>query len=345
MLFWVPHLVLSGRMLRVAIVGCGLISSHHIRAYRHQPERANIVVCCDPVRERAEQAAELAGGARVVTDFAEVLADPEVDSIDLLTPHDHHLAGVKLAAQYGKHVLCQKPLARTLDECDEMIVAARDAGICLYYGELSRTSNHALAARRAIDEGRIGRVIGLQGTYSNYQTGDYLKTAWRYDPGKSGGGQLLDGGIHELDYLLHFGGRVEGVMCHTTRFRPELGGEDTASLSLQFENGALGTLFSSHATALWMPEAHCVVFGDQGLLVLGSRHGALTLYRRGHEPEVLVEHRTNPFDSMVASYLDYVVDGKPCYSSPEQGREILSVVLAAYRSADERREVRLPEAR
>lgn len=326
-------------VLRVAIVGCGLVSSAHIEAYLAEPGRARIIACCDPIREKAERAAHHAGGAKVYTRFEEVLADPEIDSIDLLTPHDHHRDGVEMAARAGKHILCQKPLARTLDDADRMIAAAEDAGVHLFYGEMSRTANHAIAAHRLIEEGRVGQVVGLQGTYSNYQSGDYLKTAWRYDPASAGGGQLLDGGIHELDYLLHFGGPVAGVMCHTAQFRPELGGEDTATLSLRFQSGALGTLFTSHASAQWMPEAHCMVFGTDGLLALGGKHGALTLYRRGQAPEVIVEHRSNVFHSMIARYLDLVVDGAASASPARVGREALEVVLAAYRSAAERREV------
>ena len=325
-------------MLRVAIVYCGLISEQHIRAYQAHSERAEIVVCCDPVRERAEKAAE-ATGARVATDYRAVLDDPEVDSIDLLTPHAHHLAGVLEAAQAKKHILCQKPLARTLEDCDAMISAACEAGVTLFYAEMNRTAVHAVAARKAIDEGRIGTVVGLHATYSHWQSGEYLKTAWRYDPSEAGGGQLLDGGIHLLDFLLHLGGPVEGVMCHTARFRPELGGEDTATLSVRYRAGHLGTLFSSHASGTWFPDAACSVFGTEGILTLGGSHGALALHKKGGGKEVIIQDRENPFATMVGRYLDSVVDGAPSASPPEVGREALSVVLAAYESARTRAEI------
>ena len=327
--------------MRVAIVGCGLISEAHLRAYAANSERARVVVCCDPVRERAEKAASTAGGARVTTEFAEVLADPEVDSIDLLTPHAHHMEGVIAIARAGKHVLCQKPLARNLEEAEAMVAAVREAGTTLFYAEMNRTAPNAVAARRAIDQGMVGQVAGLQATYAHWQGGEILKTAWRYDPAEAGGGQLLDGGIHFLDMLLHLGGPVAGVMCHTNRLRPELGGEDTATLSLRYEAGHLGTLFSTHASNCWLPDAGCVVFGTEGMLTLGGRHGALALHRRGQEPEVLLGERGDIFVEMVSAYLDTVIDGKPSVSPPEIGVETLAVVLAAYASARERREVTL----
>lgn len=328
-------------MLRVAIVGCGLISKQHIPAYLENADRARIVVCCDPVRERAEEAAAAVGGARVVTDYREVLDDPEVDSIDLLTPHAHHADGVIEAAKAGKHILCQKPLARTLEECDRMIAAAREAGVTLFYGEMNRTAEAVVAAKRAIDEGRIGTMVGLQAIYTHWQGGDYLKTAWRYDPEEAGGGQLLDGGIHLLDVLLHLGGRVEGVMCHIARFRPELGGEDTATLSLRFEGGHLGTLFTTHSSGSWSPEAYCTVIGNEGLLTLGGSHGPVALHRRGQPKEVLLTNPRESFNRMIGAYLDTVVDGKPSAAPAEVGREDLRVVLAAYESAKTRAEVRL----
>lgn len=328
-------------MLRVAIVGCGLISKQHIPAYLQNADRARITVCCDPVRERAEEAAALAGGAKVVTDYREVLEDPEVDSIDLLTPHAHHVDGVIEAAKAGKHILCQKPLARTLDECDRMIAAAQDAGVTLFYGEMNRTSEPVVAAKRAIDEGRIGTLVGLHAMYTHWQGGDYLKTAWRYDPEEAGGGQLLDGGIHLLDVLLHLGGKVTGVMCHTARFRPELGGEDTATLSLRYQGGHLGTLFSTHSSGSWSPDAYCTVIGTEGVLTLGGSHGPLALHRRGQPKELLLEKPIESFQRMIAAYLDTVVDGKPSASPAEVGREDLQVVSAAYESARTAKEVTL----
>jgi UDP-N-acetyl-2-amino-2-deoxyglucuronate dehydrogenase len=326
-------------MLRVAIVGCGLISKQHIPAYLQNADRARITVCCDPVRERAEEAAAAVGGAKVVTDYREVLDDPDVDSIDLLTPHAHHMDGVIEAAKAGKHILCQKPLARNLEESDQMIAAAREAGATLFYGEMNRTSEVVVAAKRAIDEGRVGTLVGLQAIYSHWQGGAYLNTAWRYDPEEAGGGQLLDGGIHLLDVLLHLGGPVAGVMCHTTRFRPELGGEDTATLSLRYKGGHLGSFLATHAAGCWSPEAYCTVIGTEGVLTLGGSHGPLALHRRGQPKEVLVTKPMESFQRMIGAYLDTVVDGKPNIAPAEVGREDLAVVLAAYRSVKEGKEI------
>ena len=329
--------------LKIALVGCGIISEAHLRAYRHFSDRARVVVCCDPVEEKARQRAEQAGGARVVTDYDAVLADPEVDAVELCTPHHLHTDAVLAAARAGKQVLCQKPLAKTLEECDAMIAAAREAGVVLYYAEMTHTMPTAVRAKQVVDEGRIGRLIGIQAVYAHWQGGEYMTTAWRYNPDISGGGQLLDGGIHHIDVMRHVGGPIEAVSCYATRFREELGGEDTAVLIARYEDGHLGQLFSSQASGIWFPGATFVAFGTEGVLTMGGPHGALVLHRPDlpDRKEVLLEKGEDSFKVMIGQYLDTVQKGIPNPSPAEVGREDLRIVLAAYESARLGREVRL----
>jgi predicted dehydrogenase len=329
---------------KIALVGCGIISEFHIRAYQRFPERAQIAICCDLDPVRAADRAVLAG-AQASTSFEQVLADPTITAIELCTPHHLHPQAVIAAAQAGKHILCQKPLARTLAECEQMIQAARTAGVTLFYAEIMRTMPEVVLAAQAIADGRIGHMIGIQATYAHWQGGQYLSTAWRYDPTITGGGQLLDGGIHFIDMLLQLGGPIEAVSCMTQRFRPELGGEDTAVLNLRFAAGHLGSLFSSQAAGVWFPGASLVAFGTEGILTIGGPHGALVLHREDlpEKREVLIAERGDVFAAMIAAYLD-TLEGRIANPAPgEIGYENLRVVLAAYESARTKREVVLSE--
>jgi predicted dehydrogenase len=328
-------------LLRVALVGCGIISEIHIRAYQHHADRAKIVVCCDIDESKARDRAALVGDARATTNLAEVLADPNIDAIEVCTPHHLHTDIVVAAAKAGKHIMCQKPLAKTLEECDIMIEAAREAGVTLFYGETNYTLPAVQKAKQAIAEGRIGQLVGLQVTYGHWQGGEYLSTAWRYDPRISGGGQLLDGGIHYIAMMLAVGGPITNVNCYTARFRPELGGEDTAVLNARFAGGQLGSLFSTQAAGVWFPNSPFVAFGTEGILTIGGSHGALALHRPDQTdgPEVLIKDAPHPFFAMTGSFLDCVCDGKPNISPGEVGRESLRVVLAAYQSAQEGRDI------
>jgi predicted dehydrogenase len=332
---------------RIALVGCGIISDAHIRAYQKHADRARITVCCDLDIEKARQRAEQVGGARATTDYASVLADPEVDCVELCTPHHLHTDGVIAAAEAGKNILCQKPLAKTLDECDRMIEAARKANVVLYYGEINRTMPTAEGAKRAVDEGRIGTLIGIQATYAHWQGGEYMSAAWRYDPKITGGGQLLDGGIHFINVMRQVGGPMRSVSCYTTRFREELGGEDTAVFIARYEAGHLGQMFSSQAAGVWNPGSSLVAFGTEGIITIGGPHGALVLHRPDlpDRKESLLEKDSwgGSFEVMIGRYLDTVQNGAPNPNPREVGREDLKIVLAAYRSAELGREVLLEE--
>ena len=270
-----------------------------------------------------------------------MLTDPDIHAVEICTPHPIHSEAVIAAARAGKHVLCQKPLARNLEECDAMIAAADLAGVVLFYGETNRTLPAAIRAKEVITQGAIGTVIGLQARAAHWQGGVYMSTGWRYDPAITGGGQLLDGGIHAVDLMLHLGGPIVTVSCYTTRFRPELGGEDTAVVNARFSEGHLGTLFASQAAGVWVPEANCIVFGTEGVLTLGGPHGALVLYQRGSsEPkQVLLERNGDSFAAMIGRYLDTVVNGAVNVAPAIVGRENLAVVLAAYESARTGKEV------
>jgi predicted dehydrogenase len=226
-----------------------------------------------------------------------------------------------------------------------MISAAGESGVVLFYGETNRTMPAAVEAKRAVDQGRIGQLIGVQATYAHWQGGRYLSTAWRYDPEITGGGQLLDGGIHFIDLMLHIGGPARSLTCLTTRFRPELGGEDTAVVNVRFEGGHLGSLFSSQAAGLWFPGPTFAAFGTEGVLTLGGPHGTLVLHRPDltGRCEVLLESGGDSFAQMIGRYLDTVLEGAPNPSPGEVGRDDLRFVLAAYASARLGREVEIVE--
>ncbi|HEY0867023.1 MAG TPA: Gfo/Idh/MocA family oxidoreductase [Fimbriimonas sp.] len=333
--------------LRVALVGCGLISETHLNAYRKHADRAAVVACYDTDPERAARRAAEAGSARVASSLQEILDDPGVDAVDLLTPHHVHREQAVAALHAGKHVLLQKPLAHRIEDCEKIVQAANEADSVLFYGEMNHTAPAVLGARKAIADGEIGRLVATQSIYAYWQGGEILNTAWRYDPALAGGGQLLDGGIHQIAVMETAAGPIESVSAMTTRFRPELGGEDTASLAFRYSNGALGTFLSTHASALWPPSPSFVAFGTEGLLTIGGPYEALVLHRKDlpDRRKVLLEKREDLFATMVGGYLDAVLEGAPNPSTAEQGMREMQVALAAYRSAETGTAVRVEDVR
>ncbi|HZO91595.1 MAG TPA: Gfo/Idh/MocA family oxidoreductase [Chthonomonadaceae bacterium] len=336
------------KRLNVAIVGCGIISGAHIQGWQRNRERARIVACCDTSIERARKAAEAAGEseARAVTDYGALLADPEIDAVDLCLPHHLHAEMAIAAARAGKHILCEKPLALTPEDCDRMMAAARAAGVILMHGENMRTAENAERAAETIRAGRLGTIVGLQATYAHWQR-EELNKDWRTRPAESGGGHLIDGAIHFVDVLRHLGGEITAVQAMTTQFRPELGpqSEDTGVLNFRYAGGYLGQMFATHASRGRGASPMLTVFGTEGCLSLDAFGGdrAVILFPHGSPPEVLLQkhHWQDTFLREITHFLDVVQKGEPLRATPEDARENLRVVLAAYESASTGREISL----
>jgi len=332
--------------LNVAIVGCGDISGAHLRAYRYHAESVRVAACCDTVRERAEKAAAQAGddAPKIVTDYAALLADPEIDAVDLCLPHHLHASATLAAAKAGKAILCEKPLARNPEECDTMIRAAQDAGVILMHGEPMRTAGNVIQAAQMVREGVIGTLVGLQAAFAYWQRAE-LNREWRGSAAESGGGHLMDGGIHIVDVLRQIGGEVVAVHAMTNELRPELGVgcEDIAILNLRYTAGPLGQLFACHAARGRGAAPLLTIFGTEGCLTVDA-HGenrGLVFFRPG-QPEEIVnpEHSWHHgYERLIGHFLDVVQNGATLHATPEDGRENVRLILAAYESARTGREV------
>jgi len=334
--------------LNVAIVGCGDISGAHLRAYRYHAARVRVAACCDTVRERAERAAAQAGDdvPQIVTDYAALLQDPEIDAVDLCLPHHLHAAATLAAAQAGKAILCEKPLARDPEECDTMIRAARTAGVTLMHGEPMRMAGNVIQAAAMVREGAIGTLVGLQAAFAYWQRAE-LNREWRGSAAESGGGHLMDGGIHIVDVLRQVGGEVTTVHAMTNELRPELGVgcEDIAILNLRYTAGHLGQLFACHAAHGRGAAPLLTIFGTEGCLTVdayGEGRG-LVLFRPGQPEEVVsAEHSWHHgYERLIGHFLDVVQHGAALHATPEDGRENVRLILAAYESARTGREVTL----
>ncbi len=330
------------------MIGCGDIVGRHLQAYKAQAGRSAIVACCDTDAVRAQRAVDECGcpGARPLTDYHELLRDATVHAVDLCLPHHLHAPVAIQFAECGKHILCEKPLALNVQQCNAMIDAAHRSGIMLMHLEPQRMSATVTAAAAMIGEGRIGRIVGLQGTFAYWQRAE-LNREWRADPVQSGGGHLMDGGIHLIDALRHLGGDVISVQAMTARYRPELGVEceDLAVLNLRFAGGHCGQLFACHATRGRGASPSITAFGAEGCLsvdAFGESQGLVHFPVGGGHETILTRYSwQSTYELAISHFLDVVLDGATLVATPEDGRENVRLVLAAYESARTGREVKL----
>jgi predicted dehydrogenase len=351
--------------LRVAIVGCGRISDLHILGYRGR-EDARVVAVCDP-RERAAAAlANKAGCDKVCTDYRQILDDPQVDLVELLVPHHLHCAMACQAAQAGKHVSVQKPMAMDIREADQMIGAAKAAGVTLRIYENFVFYPPNVMAKKIIEAGEIGepQMIRLHVSTGKSATAWKIPLSawfWRFRNKRSGGGPLVfDHGYHLFSLATDLMGEVEKVSAWVDRSRvyPGIYVDAPAVIQFKFKKPRrYGQLDFAYTPNLVMDSIYYAdddrveVIGDKGVVIV-NRCTAKTLdlppvllFKNGKTREIPVERFEwhDAFIDCTTHLIEAMKTGTQPRLSGEAGREVLRFVLAALTSSEQHREVALSE--
>ena len=188
--------------LKVAVIGCGSIAkSAHIPAYEKN-EKAEIAYFCDIIPERACEASEKYGRGKAVTDYREVLEDPEVVAVSICTPNNVHAEIAIAALRAGKDVLCEKPAARTYAEALEMQKVQRETGRMLNIGVCNRFNSSVNRIKAAIDAGELGEIYHVYVSFRAHRSIPGLGGAFT-TKAIAGGGALIDWGVHFLDIVMY----------------------------------------------------------------------------------------------------------------------------------------------
>jgi predicted dehydrogenase len=246
--------------VRAAIVGLGRWGRSLVGAVQGKTEAIKFVA--GHTRTRAS-AAEFCRERNIALRgrFDDILADPTIDAVVLATPHSLHAAQVIAAAKAGKHVLVEKPLTLDRQSAQAAVAAAKEAGIVLAVGFNRRFHPSVVELRKRLNDGRLGTVMAMIAQHTT-STGQFIPADnWRAQPEEAPGGAITAVGVHSIDHMIEFGGRVRDVLCTTRRYIPGPS-DDTSNVMLRFENGATGLLFCSVATATNFSFA---LYGSKGL--------------------------------------------------------------------------------
>ena len=264
-------------MINVGIIGCGKIAQkRHIPEYLANPD-ANIVGYYDLNKARAEEIALNFGGV-AFDSIDDMLADPVIDAVSVCTANHTHAAITIQALQAGKHVLCEKPMATTVEDCQEMVTTGKKSGKILVIGQNQRLTKTHMKARELIKKGEIGDIIGFRTTFGHggpeTWSIDPGKNTWFFDKNVAVMGAMADLGIHKTDLLLFLTDqKIVETTAHLTTIDKRgsdgelIGVDDTAICVYKLENGAIGTM-----TASWTfygPEDNStVIYGTKGIMRL-----------------------------------------------------------------------------
>lgn len=257
----------SDKALGFALVGLGMVGPAHAKALSEMDE-AVLRVVCDMDEGRARAAGERFG-CEWSTDLAEILKRPDIDVVDVTTPQFTHCALGSQAARAGKHVIVEKPMERNCAKARELIEVCDKAGVTLGVIFQSRFKKSHLFLKKAISEGKLGRLFMGGASVKWYRTQEYYDScAWRGTWDKEGGGVLINQAIHTIDRLLDVMGPVESLQAYyTTTPIHNIEVEDEAVACLRFKNGAIGTIAASTAAKPGLPE-RLEINGELGTVVI-----------------------------------------------------------------------------
>ncbi|CAG7618730.1 Gfo/Idh/MocA family protein [Paenibacillus allorhizosphaerae] len=319
--------------IRFAIVGCGAISSAHFTGIE-RAEEAELVAVCDADPNRAEQHAQRYN-VRKYTDYGKLLADPDVDVVCLATPSGVHPQQTIMAAQAGKHIVCEKPIAIRLDDVERMISACAEAGVQLATIFPRRVSPAAIYVKRLLDDGKLGKLSLCSGYVKFYRSQAYYDSAgWRGTWAMDGGGAMMNQGIHTIDLLQWLAGPVRSLFGYARPVLRNIEVEDTAVVSLQFQSGALGSIEAT-TTAHKQPDHRIIIHGDRGTVELtGDEVTALAIDGEQLELPQFAPFQVVP-DGHAVLIRDMALairDRRRPMITGEDGRHALEIILGTYES-------------
>jgi len=229
--------------LRVAVIGCGNVSSVHLAAAAGSPH-AQLMAVCDTKPERARSAGEK-HGVPFYTDYREVLAQ-KPDVVHIFTPHHTHAEITIAACEQGINVLTEKPMAVSLRDADRMIKAAEQNNVTLGVIFQNRYNPASAAVKQAVAAGRLGKIKGARMFVTWYRPDEYYsKSDWKGTWDKEGGGVLIDQAIHTMDLMQWIVGDIDSLkasMANRTHHLIDV--EDVAEATIRFKNGAVGSLYA-----------------------------------------------------------------------------------------------------
>ena len=340
------------RKIRFALVGCGRISKNHFEALARHADRAELVAVCD-TRPEALQDAVAQTGAPGFASLDALLAGSAPDVVVLATPSGLHPQQAIQVARAGRHVLSEKPMATKFEEGMAMVRACRDAGVKLFVVKQNRLNATVQLVKRAIEQGRFGRI------YLSTVNVFWTRPQSYYDAAKWRGRWDLDGGAfmnqasHYVDLLDWLVGPVDNVHAYTATLARDIEAEDTGVMSLRLRHGGLASI---NVTMLTWPqnlEGSITILGDKGTVRIGGtavnkiEHWQ---FAEPHEDDALIAASSYETSSVYGFghplYYDNVIRTLRGEAHAEvdgyEGLRSLEILIAAYRSARDGQRVGLP---
>ena len=333
-------------MINVGILGCGKIAQvRHIPEYAENPD-VKLAAFYNPSRKRAEEQAEKYGG-KVYDTAEELLADKSIDAVSICAANYAHAELSIKAMEAGKHVLCEKPMATTLADCEAMVECAKRTGKFLMIGHNQRLAKAHVEAKRLIDQGLIGNIITFRTTFGHGGPETWAinpgKNVWFFDKKKAAMGAMADLGVHKTDLIQFLTG--QRVVRTTARLvtldkRGEdgelIGVDDNAVCTYEMSGGAFGTMTASW-TYYGAEDNSTVLYGSKGIMRIydDPAHSIVVKLADGEEQVYDVEQIQTNDNQTKSGVIDLWVECLKNNTPPEiSGESALYAMRAVFASIE-----------
>ncbi len=341
---------------KIAIIGVGSIAQSHISAYRSDP-RCEVYAFCDIDEKRLKEMGERHGVTRLFTDKDEMLrACPEIDAVSVCTWNNSHADCTIAALNAGKDVLCEKPMAMNAEEAKAMLEAAKRNEKLLMIGFVRRYGNDTKVVKDFVDNGDFGDIYYTKATYLR-RAG--APKGWFCNKELSGGGPLIDLGVHVIDLARYLSGSPKPTSVYAATFS-KLGNrehlnyntrwgismenevfnvEDLATALIRFDNGMVMALEASFSLNIKEDVGTVQIFGEKSGAVIDSNIEMFT-ESNGYLTNTSLKCTSDPsfksggmFVGEIHHFLDCLCDNAVCISPAEDGVALMKILDAAYESA------------
>ena len=336
------------KKVKVCLIGCGRAGMIHAKSYAGNVKNAELAALCDPVAENLKSAQEEVEVPYIYTDYKEVMKNDEIDAVIVVTPTKFHHEIVLAAANAGKHVFCEKPMAVDEKECDDMIQACRQNGVKLQLGFMRRFDKNFRRGKELIDSGEVGTVTSLR---SNTH-GPSEPKEWMFDV-RNSYGPLGEVNSHDFDTLRWYAGcEVKKIHAIGHNFRsPEVKDRypeyyDTCAVLLEFENGIVGTI-SGAQYVKYGYDSRAEILGTNGIVKVGTQ--------KAYDVETVTERQKTVSNSVNSwrtlfreayvaeanSFIESIINDTEPEVTGHDGKMALRLVNAGLKSLLEKRPVEL----
>jgi len=343
--------------MNFGIIGCGGIADRRTIPAMLQSDKVKILAVQDINAEVAEKVARKYRLNQFFVSEDDILKNYDIEAVYIGSPVDVHYKQVLKSADAGKHILCEKPLARTIMETEKIIEHCTKRGITLQVGFMMRYHGYHIKAKEMVEGGKLGQpVMGRAQLTCWYPP---IEGAWRQNPERSGGGALMDMAIHSVDILRYMFGEVHDVMSCSGTITHNYAVDDSGVILLRFENGAYGVCDSFFNIPDEAAKGMLELYGTKGSLiaegtisqVAGGRMVAyLSKEEKGYDaqqerapimPEEVKAELKNMYLAEVEDFIDAVENKRKPMNSGEEALKNIKVILAAYRSQKRGKKVKL----